>query len=109
MPSGVKFVLTAEPGTPDLDNVLHGIYELYSDYVLKVGVPPMPCHHLTSAYESGLRARIVSTSWKAVPPPPHSLVHTHSPGTMPPVQLASRLDDSIALPPASPALWCLHP
>lgn len=34
--TGVKFVLTAEPGTPDLDNVLHGIYELYADYVLKV-------------------------------------------------------------------------
>lgn len=34
--TGIKFVLTAEPGTPDLDNVLHGIYELYSDYVLKV-------------------------------------------------------------------------
>lgn len=34
---GVKFVITAEPGTPDLDNVLHGIYEIYSDYVLKVG------------------------------------------------------------------------
>lgn len=33
--TGVKFVLTAEPGTPDLDNVLHGIYELYADYVLK--------------------------------------------------------------------------
>lgn len=30
-------MLTAEPGTPDLDNVLHGIYELYADYVLKVG------------------------------------------------------------------------
>lgn len=35
--AGTKFVLTAEPGTPDLDNVLHGIYELYSDFVLKVG------------------------------------------------------------------------
>lgn len=34
--TGVKFVLTAEPGTPDLDGVLHGIYELYADFVLKV-------------------------------------------------------------------------
>jgi hypothetical protein len=33
--TGMKFVLTAEAGTPDLDAVLHGIYELYADYVLK--------------------------------------------------------------------------
>ena len=33
--TGLKFVLTAEAGTPDLDAVLHGIYELYADFVLK--------------------------------------------------------------------------
>ncbi len=34
--TGVKFVITAEAGTPDLGAVLHEIYELYTDYVLKV-------------------------------------------------------------------------
>ena len=34
--TGVKFVVTAAPGTPDLDALLRGIYEVYSDYVLKV-------------------------------------------------------------------------
>eukprot|EP01039_Chlorochromonas_danica_P018575 gene18575-22366_t len=33
--TGVKFVVTAAPGTPDLDALLRGIYEVYSDYVLK--------------------------------------------------------------------------
>lgn len=34
--TGVKFVITAEAGTPDLGAVLQEIYELYTDYVLKV-------------------------------------------------------------------------
>lgn len=34
--TGIKFVITAEAGTPDLGAVLHEIYELYTDYVLKV-------------------------------------------------------------------------
>ncbi len=34
--TGVKFVVTASPGTPDLEVLLLGIYEIYSDYVLKV-------------------------------------------------------------------------
>jgi len=33
--TGIKFVLTAEPGTPDLDTVLREIYVLYSDCALK--------------------------------------------------------------------------
>uniref|UniRef100_A0A6V2NYY7 Trafficking protein particle complex subunit n=1 Tax=Ditylum brightwellii TaxID=49249 RepID=A0A6V2NYY7_9STRA len=33
--TGVKFVVTAEPGTPDLDIVLREIYVLYSDCALK--------------------------------------------------------------------------
>lgn len=33
--TGVKFVITAEAGTPDLGAVLQEIYELYTDYVLK--------------------------------------------------------------------------
>ncbi|CAM9306122.1 unnamed protein product [Phaeothamnion confervicola] len=33
--TGVKFVITADGGTPDLHSVLQGIYELYADYVLK--------------------------------------------------------------------------
>ena len=34
--TGVKFVVTASPGTPDLEGLLQGIYEIYTDYVLKV-------------------------------------------------------------------------
>lgn len=33
--TGVKFVITAEPGTPDLDEVLKEIYVLYTDCALK--------------------------------------------------------------------------
>lgn len=36
--TGVKFVITAEAGTPDLGAVLQEIYELYTDYVLKVNI-----------------------------------------------------------------------
>jgi hypothetical protein len=34
--TGVKFIVTASPGTSDVDALLQGIYEIYSDYVLKV-------------------------------------------------------------------------
>lgn len=34
--TGVKFVITADAGTPDLGAVLQEIYEIYTDYVLKV-------------------------------------------------------------------------
>lgn len=34
--SGVKFVVTAMPNTPDLEAFLKAVYELYADYVLKV-------------------------------------------------------------------------
>lgn len=34
--TGVKFIITATPGTPDVDALLQGTYELYGDYVLKV-------------------------------------------------------------------------
>ncbi|CCI39876.1 unnamed protein product [Albugo candida] len=33
--TGIKFFITAQLGTPDLDNALKTIYELYVDYVLK--------------------------------------------------------------------------
>ena len=33
--TGVKFIITATPGTTDLEGLLQNIYELYSDYVLK--------------------------------------------------------------------------
>lgn len=36
--TGAKFVVTASPSTENLENLLQGIYELYSDYVLKVSV-----------------------------------------------------------------------
>jgi len=34
-PTGTKFYVTAEPTHPNLDQILHTIYELYTDYVLK--------------------------------------------------------------------------
>jgi hypothetical protein len=34
--TGVKFVVTASVGSTDLESLLQGIYEIYSDYVLKV-------------------------------------------------------------------------
>lgn len=34
--TGTKFVITASPGTQEIDALLQGIYELYTDYVLKV-------------------------------------------------------------------------
>eukprot|EP01041_Mallomonas_annulata_P007545 gene7545-15454_t len=33
--TGVKFVITATPGTSDMDILLQNVYELYADYVLK--------------------------------------------------------------------------
>ncbi len=33
--TGVKFVITATPGTADMDALLQMVYELYADYVLK--------------------------------------------------------------------------
>mmetsp|Transcript_35871 Transcript_35871/g.61183 ORF Transcript_35871/g.61183 Transcript_35871/m.61183 type:complete len:152 (-) Transcript_35871:160-615(-) len=33
--TGIKFVITAEPGTPDLDALLREIYVLYTDCALK--------------------------------------------------------------------------
>ena len=33
--TGIKFILFAEPGTPDVDLILHSMYDLYCDYVLK--------------------------------------------------------------------------
>lgn len=35
--TGAKFVITAQPSTDHLETVLQGVYELYTDYVLKVG------------------------------------------------------------------------
>ena len=34
--TGAKFVVTATPGTTDLDVFLQSVYELYADFVLKV-------------------------------------------------------------------------
>lgn len=34
--TGAKFVVTATPGTNELDILLHSVYEIYADYVLKV-------------------------------------------------------------------------
>lgn len=36
--TGVKFVITTSPGTPEIDALLLGIYEIYSDFVLKVNL-----------------------------------------------------------------------
>ena len=34
--TGAKFVVTATPGTNELEILLHSVYEIYADYVLKV-------------------------------------------------------------------------
>ena len=34
--TGTKFVITATPGTTEMDTLLQSIYEIYADYVLKV-------------------------------------------------------------------------
>jgi trafficking protein particle complex subunit 4 len=41
--TGAKFVVTATPGTTELETLLQNIYEIYADYVLKV-------HHPISRY-----------------------------------------------------------
>ena len=33
--TGLKFFVTADVGAADLKSFLHGVYELYADYVLK--------------------------------------------------------------------------
>lgn len=35
--TGIKFFITAALGTPDIEAALRAIYDLYVDYVLKVG------------------------------------------------------------------------
>ena len=37
--TGAKFVVTATPGTNELEILLHSVYEIYADYVLKVKSP----------------------------------------------------------------------
>lgn len=34
-PTGTKFLMVVDPSSPYIPNVLHRVYELYSDYVLK--------------------------------------------------------------------------
>lgn len=56
--TGVKFVLTASPGTPDLEGLLQGVYELYADYVLKVSfdITGFSCPiQLTNVYDNFLQ------------------------------------------------------
>ncbi|KAL3817680.1 hypothetical protein ACHAXA_002829 [Cyclostephanos tholiformis] len=54
--TGIKFVLTAEPGTPGIDAVLREIYVLYSDCALKDPFyeleMPIRCELFTNAVDS---------------------------------------------------------
>mmetsp|Transcript_30587 Transcript_30587/g.64712 ORF Transcript_30587/g.64712 Transcript_30587/m.64712 type:complete len:152 (-) Transcript_30587:142-597(-) len=54
--TGIKFVLTAEPGTADLDSVLREIYVLYSDCALKDPFyeleMPIRCELFTNAVDN---------------------------------------------------------
>jgi trafficking protein particle complex subunit 4 len=45
--TGAKFVVTATPGTTELETFLQNIYEIYADYVLKVlfTLPAYPSDH----------------------------------------------------------------
>ena len=57
--TGTKFVVTATPGTLDMDTLLQSIYEIYADYVLKVnhtGTYLVPCSCMNASFaESFLR------------------------------------------------------
>ncbi|EED91743.1 predicted protein [Thalassiosira pseudonana CCMP1335] len=59
--TGIKFVLTAEPGTPDMDTVLREIYVLYADCALKDPFyeleMPIRCELFTNAID-GLIERV---------------------------------------------------
>jgi Sybindin-like family len=46
--TGAKFVITAQLDTSDLEHVLQGIYELYTDYVLKVRISTNPLRYVYS-------------------------------------------------------------
>lgn len=54
--TGVKFVITAEPGTPDLEMVLREIYVLYADCALKDPFyeleMPIRCELFTNAVDT---------------------------------------------------------
>eukprot|EP00986_Skeletonema_menzelii_P010328 scaffold5030_cov151-Skeletonema_menzelii.AAC.3 len=54
--TGIKFVLTAEPGTTDLDSALREIYVLYSECALKDPFyeleMPIRCELFTMAVDS---------------------------------------------------------
>lgn len=58
-PTGVKFFLTAKPGTATAGIVLQTVYELYSDYVLKNPFyevdMPIRCELFDVAIESFVR------------------------------------------------------
>ena len=69
--SGVKFVVTAAPGTPDLEAFLKAVYELYADYVLKVSITPICLSYFLALQFSHpalmqmvLIPRIRSTRWR---------------------------------------------
>mmetsp|Transcript_15856 Transcript_15856/g.38113 ORF Transcript_15856/g.38113 Transcript_15856/m.38113 type:complete len:152 (-) Transcript_15856:166-621(-) len=66
--TGIKFVITAEPGTPDLDTVLREIYVLYSDCALKDPFyeleMPIRCELFTNAVDN-LIERVESGGVKA--------------------------------------------
>lgn len=57
--TGVKFVITAETGTPDLDAVLRLIYEAYADYALKNPFyeleQPIICEKFSAAVDNVIR------------------------------------------------------
>ncbi|KAL3768766.1 hypothetical protein ACHAWU_006867 [Discostella pseudostelligera] len=61
--TGIKFVITAEPGTSDLDTVLREIYVLYSDCALKDPFyeleMPIRCELFTNSVDS-LMKRVVA-------------------------------------------------
>lgn len=63
--TGIKFVITATPGTTDLKAVLQNVYEIYSDYVLKVYFD-LPLYLFKLLYTTDMSPyyRILFTRWR---------------------------------------------
>ena len=64
--TGVKFVITAETGTPDLDVVLRLAYEAYADYALKNPFyeleMPIRCEKFSTAVDHIIRQATTTKS-----------------------------------------------
>ena len=70
-PTGVKFFVTAKPKTPDVAVFLRRVYEMYADFVLKVGERQIGwtyrmwrCVTTTSISPAAASRRTPFTNWR---------------------------------------------